>query len=126
MTIRKTSAVTIEPVAVPLTRDSQGTLRVKDSRLSLDSVLAAWRAGESPEGIVACFDSQLTLAEVHALLAFYYSHQAEVDAYLDEQRAATEEAWQQRKQRVPSSSLHARLLAEREHKEAAGDLAPPP
>jgi uncharacterized protein (DUF433 family) len=47
------------------------------------------RLGQSPEEIVAAHP-ELTLAEVHAALAYYYSHRAEIDADIqaDEQFVA--------------------------------------
>jgi uncharacterized protein (DUF433 family) len=125
MATTKTPVLTIAPVVVPLHRDAHGILRVKHTRLTLDSVLAAWRAGESPAGIVECFDRLVSLAEVHALLAFYYSQQAAVDAYLDAQRATTEAAWQQRQEHAAADPLLERLLAERGRREATDDLASP-
>ena len=47
------------------------------------------RLGQSPEEIVATYPT-LTLAEVHAALAYYFSHRAEIDAdiHADEELVA--------------------------------------
>jgi uncharacterized protein (DUF433 family) len=58
-----------------------GTFRIGGTRVSLDSVVYAYRRGASPEGIQRSFPS-LTLEQVHGALAFYLSHQTEVDDYL--------------------------------------------
>jgi uncharacterized protein (DUF433 family) len=58
-----------------------GTYRVGGTRVSLDSVVYAYRRGASPESIERSFPS-LTLEQVHGALAFYLSHQTEVDRYL--------------------------------------------
>lgn len=60
-----------------------GTYRVGGTRVSLDSVVYAYRRGASPESIQRSFSS-LTLEQVHGALAFYLSHQAEIDEYLVE------------------------------------------
>lgn len=55
---------------------------VRDTRVSLDSIVYRWREGLSPETIQSeCFPT-LTLAQVFGALAFYLDHQAEVDSYL--------------------------------------------
>ena len=52
---------------------------VAGTRVSLDSIAYAFRAGESPETIRQNFAS-LTLEQVYGAIAFYLAHQAEVDA----------------------------------------------
>ncbi len=58
-----------------------GVHRIGGTRVSLDSVVYAYRRGASPESIQRSFPS-LTLEQVHGALAFYLSHQTEVDSYL--------------------------------------------
>jgi uncharacterized protein (DUF433 family) len=69
---------------VPLRTDEHGIVRVGGTRISLDTVLAAYRRGETPEAIVDNYDS-LRLADVYAVIAYYLTHQADVDRYLAEQ-----------------------------------------
>ena len=58
-----------------------GVYRIGGTRVSLDSIVYAYRRGASPESIQRSFPS-LTLEQVHGALAFYLSHQTEVDSYL--------------------------------------------
>jgi uncharacterized protein (DUF433 family) len=58
-----------------------GAYRIGGTRVSLDSVVYAYRRGASPESIQRSFPS-LALEQVHGALAFYQSHQTEVDSYL--------------------------------------------
>src|SRR5712692_5684001 len=58
-----------------------GAYRIGGTRVSLDSIVYAYRRGASPESIQRSFPS-LTLEQVHGALAFYLSHQTEVDNYL--------------------------------------------
>ncbi|MBM4081378.1 MAG: DUF433 domain-containing protein [Planctomycetes bacterium] len=61
---------------------------IAGSRVSLDSVILAFREGLSPETIAAeCFPL-LTLEQVYGAIAYYLAHRAEMDAYL--QRGGTE------------------------------------
>ena len=69
-----------------ITQLENGAYRIAGTRVSLDSVVYAYRRGELPEGIVVSFPS-LTLAQVHGALAFYLDHRAEIDAYLQQNEA---------------------------------------
>ncbi len=59
--------------------DELGVYRVGSTLVPLDSVVYAFRAGESPETIRQKFAS-LTLEQIYGAIAFYLAHQAEVDA----------------------------------------------
>jgi uncharacterized protein (DUF433 family) len=56
-----------------------GGYYVAGTRVSLDSVVYAFRGGESPETIQQNFPS-LTLEQVYGTIAFYLGHQSEIDA----------------------------------------------
>ncbi len=73
--------LTISAEPVPLQSDEQGTVRVAGTRLTLDSVLALYRQGQSVAEIADSFEG-LRLADVHAILTYYLRHQTGVDAYL--------------------------------------------
>ena len=68
----------------PVRLNSAGVLRVGDSRVSLDSVVYAFNRGETAAEIQYAFDS-LSLAQVHAAIAYYLHNKEKVDAYLAEQ-----------------------------------------
>jgi uncharacterized protein (DUF433 family) len=55
-----------------------GGYYVAGARVSLDSIIYAFRGGESPETIQQNFPS-LTLEQVYGAIAFYPGHQAEID-----------------------------------------------
>jgi uncharacterized protein (DUF433 family) len=57
----------------------EGGYYIAGTRVSLDSLVYAFRGGESPETIQQNFPS-LTLEQVYGAIAFYLGHQAEVDA----------------------------------------------
>ncbi len=47
--------------------------------------IARWHnMGQVPEEIVQTFGGHLSLAQVHAALAYYYANQSEIDADLEE------------------------------------------
>src|SRR5215210_3471994 len=78
---------TLTAFDLPLRLDGQGTIRVGQSRVTLDTVIEAYRRGDNPEVIVRQFPA-VTLAEVYGTIAYYLQHQAELDASLRARLAA--------------------------------------
>jgi len=64
-------------------KNAEGVYRIGESRVSLDSLVYLFREGMSAESMVESYPS-LSLEQVHGALAFYLSHQREVDTYLRE------------------------------------------
>ena len=60
---------------------------IEGTRISLDSIVYAFRQGLSPESIVQSFPL-LTLEQVYGAIAFYLANRAEIDAYLAAEEAA--------------------------------------
>jgi uncharacterized protein (DUF433 family) len=69
---------------VPLVPDESGTIRVANTRVTLDTLIEQYHAGATVEELTERFDV-LTAADVHAVLAYYLRHRDEVDRYLAEQ-----------------------------------------
>jgi uncharacterized protein (DUF433 family) len=82
--------ISLHPDPVPLRVDETGTIRVGQSRVTLDVLLQYWRMGMNPEEIARGLDT-LTLADVHGALAYYHRHQAEMDDYLRRREGEAEE-----------------------------------
>ena len=61
--------------------ERDGNFSVVGTRISLDSIVHAFRRGESPETICQNFEL-LRLEEVYGAIAYYLANQAEIDAYL--------------------------------------------
>src|SRR2546425_6293413 len=73
----------------PLRVDEGGAVRVGKSRVSLDLVVGQYENGMSPEDLVRAYDA-LELADVHAVIAYYLRHRAEVWAYLKRRQEEAE------------------------------------
>lgn len=54
---------------------------ISGKRISLDSVVYAFRRGQSPESIRHSFPL-LTLEEIYGAIAYYLANQSEIDEYL--------------------------------------------
>ena len=62
-------------------RLAEGVLKVGDSRVSLDSIIYAFNDGNDAAEIQQDFNS-LSLAQVHAAIAYYLHNKADIDQYL--------------------------------------------
>lgn len=83
-------------------------------RISLDSIVYAFRNGLSPESIVQSFPL-LTLEQVYGAIAFYLANRAEIDAYLLEEEAAFDLMPQSLQADDPA--LYRKLISAKEQKE---------
>ena len=89
----------------------EGAFFVAGTRVSLDSIVYAFREGESPETILQNFDS-LRPAQVYGAIAFYLENQPCIDAYLVKQQRRVDEM---RRNAAPlPASLRSRLEAARQ------------
>src|SRR5215212_9709282 len=103
-------ATTLTTFDVPLRLDAQGTIRVGQSRVTLDTVIGAFHQGASPEAIARQFPA-VTLAEVYGTIAYYLQHQAEMDAYLQARQAAAAALREELADRSNPVGLRERLRA---------------
>jgi uncharacterized protein (DUF433 family) len=95
----------------------EGTYRVGDTRVSLDSLVYLFREGMSAESMVESYSS-LTLEQVHGALAFYLGNQKEIDVYLAEEERAAES--QHRQSRNTNAELIAKLQRARNASQIPG------
>ena len=74
---------TIHSDPVPLRVDETGTIRVGNTRITLDVLMGYLLSGVKPEQVVSEeWYPALSLADVHGVLSYYYRHQVELDEYL--------------------------------------------
>lgn len=101
---------TSEPV--PLLPDPDGVMRVGATRVTLDTVVAAFREGMTPEGIVEQYPS-LRLSDVYSVIGYVLNHRDEVDAYLRERRQLADDVRRVNETHFDPSGIRDRLLARR-------------
>ena len=73
-----------ETIIVPLVVTEQGTIRIKGSRVSLDSVIHHFKLGATAEQIVQSFPS-VSLGDVYSSIAYYLSQRQKIEGYLETQ-----------------------------------------
>ena len=65
-----------------LTVDLHGVTRVPPTRVTLDTVIGAFKGGATAERIVEQYPT-LKLADVYFVIGFYLAHAEDVDKYLE-------------------------------------------
>jgi hypothetical protein len=106
-------------VAVPLREEPPGVFRVGKSRVLLELVLRAFKAGATPEAIVQAYDT-LNLADVYAVVSRYLATPAPFEAYLRQcDEAAAEVRRKIEEHQGSQDNLRALLLARAKAKEEA-------
>jgi uncharacterized protein (DUF433 family) len=69
--------------------DEYGAMRIGNSRVMLDSIVAGFEQGHSPETLQQQYPT-LSLEEVYGAITYYLAHTDEVHAYLKRQ----DELWE--------------------------------
>ncbi len=69
----------------PLNQDADGAVRVTGSRITLDTLVAAFKKGATAEQIQDSFPS-LSLRQIYGAIFYYLDHQADVEEYLKERQ----------------------------------------
>jgi len=93
----------------PLRWDAAGGIRIGQSRVTLDSLLASYHNGCTPEEIAVQY-SVLTLADIYGTIAYYLTHRQQIDTYLEQRQRAAQQHRQQLTQEHNLKDLRQRLL----------------
>jgi uncharacterized protein (DUF433 family) len=101
-------AIVAESAPLQITRDN--VVLVGNTRVTLDTVVAAFERGSTAEEIVYRYPS-LKLADVYATIAYYLNHQQEVERYLEQRQQQRQEVRKTNEARFDSQGLRDRLLA---------------
>ena len=104
------SAETIE--RVPIHTDADGVVRVAGTRVTLDTMVAAFDAGATAEEIAQQYSS-ISLADVYSVITYYLRHKTEVAVYLHRRQEQAATVREEVERRFPPSDLRERLMARR-------------
>ena len=102
-----TISIAAEPI--PLTVDSEGVILVGKTRVTLDTVVAAFLEGATAEEITQEYPS-LNLADIYAVIGYYLRRRPEVEAYLKQRQKQAEGVRIQNEHRFDPQGIRARLL----------------
>ena len=108
------SAMTLVITTEPISRetDADGVVRVGGTRVTLDTIVAAFDDGATAEEIVHQYPS-LHLADVYAVISYYLRQHSEVEAYLRQRRQQAAYIRRQNEARFDPHGVRDRLLARR-------------
>ncbi|OAI47911.1 hypothetical protein AYO44_08525 [Planctomycetaceae bacterium SCGC AG-212-F19] len=115
------TTIDFEPltIVVPLREEPAGVLRIGKSRVLLELVLRAFKAGATPEAIVQSYDT-LNLADVYAVVSRYLMAPGPFEEYLRIREEVAAEARRKIEElQGPQGNLRAILLARAKAKEDA-------
>ncbi len=101
----------------PFRWDEARGIRIGSSRVTLDSLLAAYHNGSTPEEIAIQY-SVLHLEDIYSAIAYYLNHRQEIDNYLEQRNQKAQQLRQQLTQRHNLVDLRQRLLTRQSQKES--------
>lgn len=104
--------LTLKTQPIPLVTDEDGVVRVAKTRVTLDTVVAAFHDGLTAEEIVEQYPS-LELGSVYAVIGYYLCQQVEVDAHLEAREGQIDEVRRENERRFSPIGVRSRLLARR-------------
>jgi uncharacterized protein (DUF433 family) len=107
--------ITNDPV--PLAADADNVFRVGGTRVSLDTVVRAFKEGATAEEIVQDYPT-LKLADVYAVIGYYLQHIFEIEAYLRERHQQRMQIQEQNEAIFDPEGVRERLLARCEKRTA--------
>jgi uncharacterized protein (DUF433 family) len=96
----------------PLKVDAEGTVRVRGTRVTLDTVVGAFNDGSTAEALMMKYPT-LRLADIYAVIAYYLGHREHVDAYLEQRQREADEVRRRIEAHSPPDGYRERLLARR-------------
>lgn len=100
------------PEPVPIKTDADGVIRVGGTRITLDTVVAAFDAGATAEEIAQQYPVVM-LADIYSVIAYYLRHESEVRAYLARRQQQAEQVRDENERRFDPTGVRERLLARR-------------
>lgn len=91
---------------------SEDDIRIKGTRVGIETVLEDYLNATSPEEIAIRYPT-VTLEQVYATITYYLRHQREIDQYLARWRNYAEAAWQQQVEHPTPAVQHLQALKKR-------------
>jgi uncharacterized protein (DUF433 family) len=100
--------------AVPLVKWTDDTIRVRGSRVTLDSIVHAFKLGETAEQIQHSFPT-LELREIYGAIYYFLENTEQVEEYPKQQREKEDEGRQFIETHFDTKDLREKILARRSH-----------
>ncbi|MBI3924098.1 MAG: DUF433 domain-containing protein [Armatimonadetes bacterium] len=95
---------------IPLRLDQHGVIRVGGTRVTLQTIVTAFRLGATPEEIAQQYPS-VSLPDIYWVISYYLRHKDIVEPYLQEQQQRAEQLRAEIEKEFPPDGILQRLLA---------------
>ncbi len=109
-------ALLIETQPVPLTINADGVVRVGNTRVTLDTVIAAFLKGATAEEIAHQYPS-LSLPDIYSVIGYYLKNRYEVDKYLATRKKQSQAIREQTEKKYDPVGIRERLIMSTYHVE---------
>ena len=103
---------TLATEQIPVVTGSDGVMGVHGTRVTLDTVVAAYREGATAEEIAQQYPSA-SLADINQVIGYYLRHLTELESYLAQRGLAADEIRRTNESRWSADGIRKRLLARR-------------
>jgi uncharacterized protein (DUF433 family) len=95
---------------IPLKTDAHGVVRVSNTRVTLDTIVAAFKEGATAEEIAQQYPV-VPLADVYYVIGYYLRRRDEVETYLGKRKKEADALQKQTEARFNPVGIRERLLA---------------
>ncbi|HEU0297585.1 MAG TPA: DUF433 domain-containing protein [Anaerolineales bacterium] len=99
---------------LPLKMDKDGVIRVSKTRVTLDTIVAAFLEGLTAEEITAQYPV-ISWADVYSVVGYYLHPKKKMDAYLKRREKLAAQIRTQNESRFNTSEIRTRLLARKKN-----------
>ena len=96
----------------PLKMDATGTVRVGGARVTLDTIIGAFKLGFSADEIAEQYPA-VSLRDIHSTIGYYLRRKNEVDEYLAERAEMAAKLKTEIEGEFPTNGIRKRLLERR-------------
>lgn len=101
---------------IPLEIDEDGVIRISQTRVTLDTVITAFKDGATAEEIAQQYPTVL-LADVYYVIGYYLHKKDEVETYLEKRNKEADELQNQMEARFNPVGIRERLTAKQNNGE---------
>jgi uncharacterized protein (DUF433 family) len=95
---------------IPLETDEDGVIRISQTRVTLDTIVTAFKDGATAEEIAQQYPT-VSLADVYYVIGYYLHRKDEVEAYLRKRNQEADELQNQMEARFNPVGIRERLTA---------------
>ena len=106
-------ALVIDTEPIPLETDPDGVVRIRGTRVTLDTVVMAFSEGATAEEIAQQYPT-VSLPDVYAVIGFYLRRRTEVEAYLQQRDQQARAVRYENQSRLDPDGVRDRLVRRRE------------